>query len=237
MVNLEATRVEEYRQLNDSVKNLLQRNIETFTSQKLFIENVSHELQTPLAVATAKLETWIEKCQENVTGPREIADVLTILGRMKRLNSQLLLLSKIKNRQFPASAPVDLRQVLESVLDELEELIAYKRLTVEKQGDATPARTMNPDLAHVLLANLLKNAIAHNHTSGHILVRYASDSITIANSGETTAAPVFDRYKHDPGVAGTPGLGLSIVKSITELYGITLTYHHDRVHVFTLSWT
>ncbi|MDR1417310.1 MAG: HAMP domain-containing histidine kinase [Prevotellaceae bacterium] len=235
MVDFEETNIKEYKQLNESVKNLLERNISIFTGQKIFIENTSHELQTPLAIAAAKLEMLLEKYQDNENLAEEIASILSILGRMKRLNTNLLLLSKIKNRQFPETSPVNLRDVLESALDELEELIAYKEITVERQGDFAPTLTMNNDLAHILLTNLIKNAIFHNRQNGKIIIRYTSNSITIANSGSQPAVHVFSRYRHDSSDTKSSGLGLSIAKSVADLYRIEITYRYDKMHIFTLT--
>ncbi|MDR1023193.1 MAG: HAMP domain-containing histidine kinase [Prevotellaceae bacterium] len=234
MVDFEETNIKEYRQLNQSVKKLLEKNIRIFTDQKIFIENTSHELQTPLAIAAAKLEALLEKYQDSKNLTEEVAGILSILGRMKRLNTNLLLLSKIKNGQFPEASPVNLRHVLESALDELEELVEYKEITVEKHGDFAPVRTMNKDLAHVLLTNLVKNAILHNQQGGKIIIRYASGSIAIANSGSKAAPRAFDRYRHNATDAASSGLGLSIAKSVADLYRIEITYRYSKMHVFTL---
>jgi signal transduction histidine kinase len=61
MIDLPHTEIKEYIQLNNSVWELLEENIRVFTEQKVFIENASHELQTPLAIVTVRLETMLEK--------------------------------------------------------------------------------------------------------------------------------------------------------------------------------
>ena len=52
----EKTKINEFSVLNDTIYKLLNANIDAFISQKQFIENASHELQTPLAIAINKLE-------------------------------------------------------------------------------------------------------------------------------------------------------------------------------------
>ena len=51
------SKVEEFNKLNDTVQKLLDRNMTIYSSQRQFIENASHELQTPLAIGIARLET------------------------------------------------------------------------------------------------------------------------------------------------------------------------------------
>jgi signal transduction histidine kinase len=237
MVNFPQTEIEEYRQLNGVIKDLLVKNMEVFTEQKQFIENSSHELQTPLATVIAKLEMLLEKYQKQQEYATEIAALLNTLNRMKRLNGSLLLLSKIRNSQFPETSAVNLRELVESVLADFEDLAAYKQLTVEMCGDGSPFMQMNRDLAHILFANLVKNAIAHNEAGGKIVVVYEENAITVSNSGKQAATNVFGRYQSIGNGENSSGLGLSIVKSIAGLYKLEVTYrfeqgmHHFRIRL------
>jgi signal transduction histidine kinase len=237
MIDFTQTGISEYARLNESVREALNENINAYTRQKMFIENVSHELQTPLAVAVAKLEMMIETYQHDGDCTKKIAGVLNILNRMKRINSNLLLLSKIKNRQFPATSSVSLRSVLEQVTGNFEELIEYRKITLERYGDASPVLQMNEDLAYIMFTNLIKNAVAHNLNGGKIVIRYASKSISIENSGNEAAIDVFERYQNASIDGKSSGLGLSIVRSIALLYGIDIVYRYDRIHVFQLRFS
>jgi signal transduction histidine kinase len=236
MIDLPPAKIKEYIQLNNSVKELLEKNIHIFTEQKVFIENTSHELQTPLAIVIAKMESLLEKYRNNEEHVKEIAGILDVLNRMKRLNSNLLLLSKIKNRQFTENRSLHLREVLEAVVAEFEDIAAYKQITIEQKGDASPQMQINKDLAHILFTNLVKNAIAHNKQNGKISICYAPDAITIANTGNGATDRVSDRYQTDASDEKSSGLGLSIVKSIAGLYQIDIDYCRDgEMHVFKLS--
>ncbi|MDR1557307.1 MAG: HAMP domain-containing histidine kinase [Tannerellaceae bacterium] len=231
MIDFPETRIEEYVQLNEAVKELLDKNISVFTEQKQFIENISHELQTPLAIAVSKLEMLLEKHQTDKEQANEISVVLITLNRMKRLNINLLLLSKIRNRQFPAVSQVDLRKVLETVLADFEEIAEYKEITIETAGDTSLSLQMNEDLAQILFTNLVKNAITHNINGGKILLAYAENAITISNSGNAAITDIFNRYKSEK----SSGIGLSIVKSIANLYGIKISYRFENdLHIFEL---
>jgi signal transduction histidine kinase len=234
MIDFPVTNIREYSQLNESVKELLTKNIDVFTEQKIFIENTSHELQTPLAIAIAKMDLLMEKHQDKKDLLEEIAAILNILNRMKHLNKNLLLLSNIKNHQFFDVLPVNLRNIVETVLADFEDFIQYKQITIEKEGYAMPLVTMNENLATILFTNLIKNAITHNHENGKIIIHYTPDSIVIANSGQNAVADVFSRYSTTTADEKSSGLGLSIVKSITDLYPIDILYHYDGMHIFTL---
>ncbi|MDR1340268.1 MAG: HAMP domain-containing histidine kinase [Prevotellaceae bacterium] len=235
MIDLPPAKIREYIQLNGAVKELLEKNIHIYTEQKVFIENTSHELQTPLAAVIAKVESLLEKYRDNETYMQELAGILNVLNRMKRLNSNLLLLSRIKNRQFAGNRQVNLRETLEAVISEFEDLAAYRQITVEQEGNASPAVQINEDLAYILFTNLVKNAIVHNEPDGKISIRYAPDAITIANTGKKAAIHVFDRYQTGANDEKSSGLGLAIVKSIADLYQISVSYCYEgEIHVFEL---
>jgi len=231
MPDFPETKIIEFAKLNETVKELLTQNINIFNEQKQFIENTTHELQTPLAIVIAKLEIALEKYQNEKEHANEIVAMLKTLKRMKRLDNNLLLLSKIRNNQFPATSEINLRDVLETTLADFEDIIAHKQITVETFGDAIPTLNINTDLAFILFTNLVKNAVAHNVIAGKIAVSYKENVITISNSGIEPLTDVFSRYKSD----NSSGLGLSIVKSITDLYKMEIVYRFENnLHVFEI---
>jgi signal transduction histidine kinase len=232
------TKVTEYIQLNDTVNELIAKNINIFTEQKEFIENCSHELQTPLAVAITKLELLIEKYQNNEIYIQELTELVGVLNRMKRLNSSLLLLSKIKNNQFSDLQYVNLNEVLQKSLNELSDFIQYKEIVVCFENKKTIEREINVDLAHILFTNLLKNAITHNEQGGRIEISCMSNSITIANTGGIQPLDnIFSRYRQIKTDVKHSGIGLSIVKSIADLYKIKIEYRFtEKKHIFKLNF-
>jgi signal transduction histidine kinase len=233
MIPLPKTQIKEYAQLNEAISELLSRNIEVFTDQKQFIENTSHELQTPLATVVARMETMLEKRQHNREQAEEIAGILIVLNRMKRINANLLLLSKIKNKQFADSSPVNLRRVFDSAMSELEDIASGKQIVIETEGNDSPIAVMNEDLARILCSNLAKNAIAHNQPGGKIIISYRRRSVSIANSGRKTAHNPFERYRSDN---KSSGLGLSIAGAIADMYQIGIEYRYEGfMHIFTLA--
>lgn len=98
---------------------------------------------------------------------------------------------------------------------------------------------MNPDLAVVLLTNLIKNAVVHNHPDGFISVLIKPTSIQIENPGKNGALDeqkLFSRfYKEQPSPTST-GLGLAIVKAIADLYAFTVTYTYNNRHRLTVAF-
>lgn len=239
MINFPATDITEYKELNESVKSLLEDNINAFREQKNFIENASHEMQTPLAIAVGKLEMMIDS---DGLDQKQIEDIHSILGsmnRMKRLNSSLLLLSKIKNKQFPASEDIIINTIVKETLDDFEDLIQHKNITVSLEERQTVSVNMNKDLAYIMINNLVKNAVSHNVKGGKIDVVLDTDTLTFTNDGlpVTDGVNIFERYKSaGADTLSSSGLGLSIVKSITDIYRFRIIYHYSGSHMFQLKF-
>lgn len=223
--------------LNESVKNLLEENIKAFTEQKNFIENASHETQTPLAIAINKLELLMNTGRLSREQIEELDSVLNSLNRMKRLNSSLLLLSKIKNKQFPDNEPINLIAVFDEVLDNLGDLIEHKGITVDIERNAEPVVEINRNLVYILVNNLVKNAVSHNVKNGNISIAYNPDSVIISNDGPgiENDVDIFERYISVPNNnSSSSGLGLSIVKSIVNIYNFSISYQYKGRHIITL---
>jgi two-component system OmpR family sensor kinase len=68
---LSSSQIEEFKMLNESINELVLKNMEVFTSQKQFIENASHEMQTPLAVIQSRLEALIGRARINKRAGRD----------------------------------------------------------------------------------------------------------------------------------------------------------------------
>src|SRR5699024_974205 len=153
------TNTKEFEDLQEAVGLLLNHNIQIYEQQKQFIGNASHELQTPLAIATNKLELLIEKGELKDGQAKIIAEVMHIVGRLTRLNKSLLLLSKIENKQFLDEQAVKIDQTVERGLRDLGEIAAFKQIEYEVNIRAEIIKNMDPSLAEIMIYNLLRNAV------------------------------------------------------------------------------
>lgn len=237
VLNLPETSVEEFHRLNTSLNNLAIRNSLIYKSQQEFIENAAHELQTPLAIFQAKLETLM---QQPLTP--EQADVLLSLSdsaaRLNRLNKNLLLLSKIDNQNYSGKESVRLKGIIEKMLDFFTEQANEKQISFQVQLSDPGECSTNPVLAEVVISNLLLNAIRHNVENGVIIISLEKNSLSVANSGasaELNDSKLFQRFSRSGTVSHGSGLGLAIIKKIADLNGWNIFYTYGKnLHVFTL---
>lgn len=233
------TRIDEFKALHETVENLLQSNISSYRSQKEFIENAAHELQTPLAITIGKLEALTQRSEFSGQELQLVTSAMDNLQRLVRLNRSLLLISRIHNRQFTSEAGINLNELTRKILDDFSDQASYQDIKITFTENGACRAEMNEDLAHILITNLVKNALTHNHKGGFIKVEMLDHGLRIQNSGEEKsldATAIFTRFYHASHTERSTGLGLSIVRAICDLYHFRIVYRHENAHVFIVDF-
>lgn len=226
------TDVKEFNSLKNAVNTLLQHSLETYEQQKQFIENASHELQTPLAVATNKLELLLEKGSIEASEAESLAQILAIIERLVRLNKSLLLLTKIENKQFFDRQSISINRIVQQTVQDLEEFAEFKGVKIVVNEISDLNVQMDVALANIIVANLTKNAIFHNVPNGVVTIDISANAIEISNTGNAEALDaekIFSRFykSMDKESMGT-GLGLAIVKAICGMYDFDVAYRFEN---------
>ena len=176
-------RIREFRTLNRAALEMHERAEKAYREQKEFIENASHELQTPLAVINGKLELLAEHENLDEEELKNIDDMFRSLHRAIQLNKSLLLLSRIQNRQFEEVTEVNMNPHVRKILELLSDLYEEKELDYHLSDTEDCRIRMNESLAHTLLTNLIKNAIIHSPEHGRVDILIHSTRIEIVNDG------------------------------------------------------
>jgi len=229
--------ISEFSDLNAEIVTLTNRVRSDYRNLKQFTEDVSHEMQTPLAIMQAKIENIINEKAISEGQFEQLTSIQKDIRRLTRLNRKLTLLSKIDNRQF-----VNLERV--SISDLVKESIEnFSGLSDARIAFSQPdpiVVDMDRHLAEILCNNLISNAIKHNLENGNIQILSSEGSLTISNAGAQSLkdpTKVFHRFYRETKGQKSTGLGLSIAKKICDLYGFEITYHfRDNCHVFTLNF-
>ncbi|WP_298247889.1 HAMP domain-containing sensor histidine kinase [uncultured Christiangramia sp.] len=235
-IDFQSSEIEEFVLLNSQIQQLLQRSSVSYMGQKQFIENASHELQTPLAISINKLELLLEDNHLSETQVEYIAAVIQSLERLTRFNKSLLLLSKIENRQFIYEENIDINEILGQLITDFSDLATHRNMYFEILENQILRFKMNRELAIILLSNILKNAIIHGKEGSTIGIRYKRDCVEISNTSEENALhreKLFNRlYKISN--KESSGLGLAISKAVADLYDLDIEYSFDKQHNFQI---
>ncbi|MCS0791420.1 ATP-binding protein [Cytobacillus firmus] len=225
---LNIARRDEIGQLAESFSRMQEQLQHNDEARKSFINNVSHDFQSPLM----NIQGYAELLQTQKLSAEEHLEYVQIIDqeskRLSNLTKQLLLLTSLDQKSYPmklSEVKLDL-QIKETIrrhqwrLEEKEIEVSYKLAPVIFKGD--------PELLVNIWDNLLTNAIKYNSHSGSILISLSqtesSIEVVFKDTGigiaEDMISQIFDRfYRVDSARKkdGT-GLGLSIVKQIIELH-------------------
>lgn len=231
------TDIKEFAQLNEMLLGLITNNLRIYKQQKEFIENASHELQTPLAVFQSQLDILLQQSDLTETQAGIIQSLYTVSSRMTRLNKNLLLLARIDNAQFKEMQEINVNYLLESLIYDLKELAGNHRLNVNIDNIHPLIITGNKILLESLINNLIMNAIRHNISEeGSILVRLENRILNVYNMGEAQALDpekIFRRFSRPSEKKKGNGLGLSIATQICRFHNWNISYtYEDEMHCF-----
>lgn len=237
-ISLNESSINEFNELNFAVLNMKNRVLKDYDALKSFTENASHEIQTPLAIISSKLELLMQSENFTELQMQYIQNIHEEISRLSKLNQSLLLLTKIDNQQFQDIKEIDLTKIITKQLNNYEELIAAKQITLTRSLDKTFVVVMNEIMAEVLISNLITNAIKHNIEKGTIDVLLTNKQLIVSNTGPLLNAnpnEMFDRFKKDNMSSDSLGLGLSIVKKIGDLYHLNIDYSYNKpIHYISI---
>ncbi|GAA4190085.1 HAMP domain-containing sensor histidine kinase [Streptosporangium oxazolinicum] len=225
---------DELKELADTFDAMLTRLNVAFDTQRRFVANASHELRTPLTINRTVLEIALGDPEASGDLKALGRTLLEVNARNERLIEGLLLLAR-SERELSVRKPVDMKDVAETVVDQLATRAEEAGVTVipELRGAETVG---DPVLLERCVANLVENAIKHNLSdSGRLWVRTGMVEgalvVQVANTGPHVPAyevnSLFepfrrlnaDRVDSDKGA----GLGLSIVRAVVRAHGGNVT--------------
>jgi len=195
-----------------------------------FVNNVSHELKTPVTSIEGFSETLLNGAKDD---PEKSDHFLKIIHsesvRLSELIQDILSLSKVK-RDTEKIDTINLHDDIDRILDRQSITIKKHNLKVNQKYFGSPDITANKEKLNLVFRNLIKNAISYNKENGEIDIEVHHDEIenrikfVIKDSGigisEDDQARIFERfYRVDRSRSletGGTGLGLAIVKETLD---------------------
>lgn len=224
------TSTTDFRYLDESLREMMSTIQESFTKERKFIADASHELLTPLTALQYRFDNMLADESLSDENLLRVVESQRTVHRLRTIIKSLLMISKIENDQFPRTETVSLAQLVAEVAEELQDRLQVHNLTLHQQVSPDFAVVnCNRGLLFTLLFNLVSNAIKYNRPEGqiHLLGHPAGDGyvLEIRDTGlgisKEQLPRLFDRF--DKGAASDAdsyGLGLSIVRTIAELHHI-----------------
>ncbi|MGS0742340.1 sensor histidine kinase, partial [Glaciimonas sp. GG7] len=200
--------------------------------QQYFLANVAHQLRTPLAGFRTQLEWLLQKHADDPETAHSIKLMASSTERMIRQTNQLLALARAEPTKFEKERleVVELNKLVEESIQHFVEEADKKAIDLGFNLHTT--RVMGDQfLLRDLIDNLIDNAIRYSPPNGRVTVHAMQGAdggiFSVEDSGPGIAAAdqelIFNRfYRVDDNIAGN-GLGLAIVRDITNDHGARIT--------------
>ena len=220
----------DFQELDTVLNEMMNRINELFKKEKQFIANVSHELLTPIALLKSKFENLIQNESLDDNAIDKISSSLKTLDLLKKVINNLLLISRIENNQYLINENINLEELFSELIENLEDRIDEKKLIVTSNIKHQIHFAGNKTLMHVLLYNLLVNAIKYNNENGNISIsdEFINEKycVIIKDTGigmdELQLKNIFERFSRFSHNHEGHGLGLAIASSIAHFHKIEI---------------
>ena len=202
-------------------------------AQEKFVTDVSHELQTPVAVLRCNMDVLQGKRKGN--RKTALSVVAATVERMSRMTEHLTTIARLNfSKEKLYKREIVLENLLEEVYNDCVILAEDKGITLSYRS--VPATIMgDADKLKEVILNLVSNALKHTMPGGGIrlegAVREAPENarvlIAVKDTGSGIAQEflphIFERFYQigGEGCAGS-GLGLDICRQIVEMHGGTI---------------
>ncbi|HEV7863271.1 MAG TPA: ATP-binding protein [Acidimicrobiia bacterium] len=230
---------DEIAQLGRTLNAMLDRIEAAFARERMFLDDASHELRTPIAVLRAELEVALLESGDREAMERSLRSALEEAERLARLAEDLLVLARATAGRLPLRRrAVDVQVLVEE---------AARRGTNGAAGRSTPAAVavavklegraaravVDPSRLEQVITNLVGNARRFARSQVEVHIRTEGDDVivTVADDGpgfpDALLPVAFDRFTraeaargHDTGAGA--GLGLAIAAAIVRAHGGTI---------------
>ncbi|MBO4411492.1 MAG: HAMP domain-containing histidine kinase, partial [Lachnospiraceae bacterium] len=223
---------------------------EAMRMERQFVDDVSHDLKTPITVVLANASILKKNREANVGEEMQWIDSTEDAAKnmMSLVNEMLTLSSLESGRTRPERVPTDLSSAAEKMTLQFESVAFEQGIDVVEDLQEDVLVLATPEIAERIAGSLLENAFKYEPRGGKVHIELKTEKkkalLTVRNDSsrisEEDLPHVFERfYRADKtrDASGGHGLGLPILKEfITSVGGeIEVRSSDEEGTVFTVT--
>ncbi len=192
---------------------------ESIHTMNKFIEDTTHELNTPISTILANIE--LLESIHDCSGKQEMRRIEIASKTLSRLYEDLTYL-KLNHNYHREIKALNISELLEERIEFFNTLIEAKSIEVHKEIKENIILDIDKNDAIRLIDNLLSNAIKYNKKFGELSILLTEKSLQIQNSGHgiktEEIAEIHKRFKRANASEGGFGIGLDIIGQVVKRY-------------------
>lgn len=221
---------DELNQLANTFNDLLDRLQESFTSQRRFISNASHELSTPLTSISSQLQVTLQRDRTPDEYRQVMQSIQEDVMQMRELTKSLLEIAKTGSQGSIELNEVRIDEVLFKVMGDMKKINSQYDVELSFSENADDENFLvfgNPDLLYIAIKNLVENGCKYspdNTSRVYLSFRHGSTIIEVKSQGDPIEREeierIFQPFYRSHNAAGKTGfgLGLALARRIAGLH-------------------
>ncbi len=220
---------DEIKRLADTFNDMLVKIESAFYAQRRFVQDISHELKTPLTILKGEFEVALQRIRSADEYEDTLLSSLEEVNRISKIVDNLLILARFDSQEIPFKfQPVELGRLVRGVANDISVLANNKNIKIEFSDNDQLPLTADESYLRRLFLNILDNAVKYTPEFGQVSISLRTQG-AYAVAGISDTGPgispeellhIFDRFYRAGQSRSNSGfgLGLPIAKSIAEAH-------------------
>lgn len=218
---------DEIHKLSLQIEGMRKRILQDEATKEAILQNVSHDLKTPIAV----IKSYTEAIEDGIEELSATQIIIEQCEKLERKVKNFIQYNRLEYLNDEVIEPVKIKPIIEKIVMAHKHIVDVK-ITTDLDDSIFYGRYDN---YYTVCENIIENAV--RYAKGIITINLKNDVLTIYNDGKHIDEKfIKEGFKpYEKGSEGKFGLGMSIVCRTLEIFGMKLDVKNEEIGVtFTI---